>query len=94
MQISRELKRCLKTGGILIARFNSTNDVNYGAGSGEEIETNFYHVRTSTKRFFDEESMRLFLQGWHVQFLEEHVIHRYEKPKSVWEVIAVCMSTY
>jgi hypothetical protein len=34
--------------------------------------------------------MRLFLQGWDIQFLEENVIHRYEKPKSVWEVMAVC----
>jgi SAM-dependent methyltransferase len=92
MQISRELKRCLRTGGILIARFNSTNDVNYGAGSGKEIEPNFYHVRTSTKRFFDDESMRLFLQGWDGQFLEENIIDRYEKPKSVWEAMAVCPS--
>jgi SAM-dependent methyltransferase len=92
MRISHELKRCLTSSGILIARFNSTNDVNYGAGSGEEIEPNFYHVRTSTKRFFNEESMRLFLQGWEIRFVEENVIHRYEKPKSVWEAMAVSIS--
>jgi SAM-dependent methyltransferase len=90
MHIASELKRCTKTGGILIARFNSTNDVNYGASSTDQIEPNFYRVRNSTKRFFDETSVRLFLRGWDIQFLEENIIHRYEKSKSVWEVMAVC----
>jgi SAM-dependent methyltransferase len=90
MQIASELERCLKAGGILLARFNSTNDYNYGAASIDEIEPNFYKVRDSTKRFFDEHSVRSFLQGWDVEFLEENIIHRYEKPKSVWEVLAVC----
>lgn len=91
MQISSELSRCFKPGGVLIARFNSTNDVNYGASSGLEIEPNFYQVRNSTKRFFDENSVRIFLQSWDIQFLEENIIDRYDKPKSVWEVMAVCI---
>ena len=91
MQIASELRRCLKADGILLARFNSTHDYNYGASpTTSEIEPNFHLVGTSPKRFFDENSMRLFLQGWDIQFLEENVIHRYEKPKSVWEVMAVC----
>jgi SAM-dependent methyltransferase len=89
MQIASELRRCLKADGVLLARFNSTNDYNYGAASKDEIEPNFYRVRSSTKRFFDESSVRLFLHGWDIQFMEENVIHRYEKPKSVWEVMAV-----
>lgn len=89
MQISSELRRCLKAGGILIARFNSTHDYNHGAASADVIEPNFYGVGTRTKRFFDENSMRLFLQGWAIQFLEEQIIHRYEKPKSVWETMAI-----
>lgn len=92
MQIASELKHCLKADGILLVRLNSTNDVNYGAGSGLEIEPNFYQVRSSTKRFFDETAVRLFLQDWNIQFIEENVIHRYEKPKSVWEAMAVCQS--
>jgi SAM-dependent methyltransferase len=88
MQVASELRRCLKADGILLARFNSTNDVNYGAGSGLQIEPNFYRVRSSTKRFFDETAVRNFLHGWDIQFLEENIIHRYEKPKSVWEVLA------
>jgi len=88
LQIASELKRILKADGILLARFNSTEDVNYGAGFGLEIEPNLYQVETRTKRFFDEASVRTMLQGWDIQFIEENVIHRYEKPKSVWEVLA------
>jgi SAM-dependent methyltransferase len=90
MQIASELRCCLKMDGILLARFNSTRDVNYGATpTGPEIEPNFHFVGTSTKRFFDESSVRTFLQGWDIQFLEENIIHRYEKPKSVWETMAI-----
>jgi len=88
LRIASELRRCLKADGILLARFNSTHDHHYGAASELEIEPNFYQVKTSTKRFFDEPAVRTFLQGWDIQFLEENIIHRYEKPKSVWEVLA------
>jgi SAM-dependent methyltransferase len=89
MQIASELERCLKPGGILLARFNSIHDYNWGALTTEPpIEPNLYFLGTMTKRFFDEESVRSFFHGWDIQFLEENVIHRYEKPKSVWEVLA------
>jgi SAM-dependent methyltransferase len=89
MQIASELRRCLQPDGILLARFNSTHDVNFGASTTEPaIEPNLYFLGTMTKRFFDEDSVRSFLQGWDIQFLEENSIQRYEKPKSVWEVLA------
>jgi ubiquinone/menaquinone biosynthesis C-methylase UbiE len=88
-QIATELKRCIQSGGLLLARFNSTNDYHFGAASDLEIEPDFYQVGTRTKRFFDEDSVRLFLEGWDIQFLEENVIHRYQKPKSVWEAMAI-----
>jgi len=90
LQISSDLKRCITNGGLLLARFNSINDHHFGASSDLEIEPDFYQVGTRTKRFFDETGVRLFLQGWDIQFLEEKVIHRYQKPKSVWETVAVC----
>lgn len=90
MQIASELRRCLQTDGILLARFNSTRDYNFGASTTEPpIEPNLYFIGTMTKRFFDEDSVRTFLQGWDIQFLEENIIHRYEKPKSVWETVAI-----
>ncbi len=89
LQIASELKRCIRNGGLLLARFNSINDHNFGASSDVEIEPNFYQVRDRTKRFFDEASVRLLLKEWDIQFLEENVIYRYEKPKYVWEAMAV-----
>jgi ubiquinone/menaquinone biosynthesis C-methylase UbiE len=89
LQIASELRRCLERGGLLLARFNSVNDHNFGAASNVEIEPNFYQVGTRTKRFFDEASVRLFLQGWDIQFLEENVIYRYQKPKYIWEAMAI-----
>ncbi|HEX2993734.1 MAG TPA: class I SAM-dependent methyltransferase, partial [Anaerolineales bacterium] len=81
LQVAAELKRCIQPGGLLLTRFNSTNDYHFGAASEQEIEPNFYQVGNQTKRFFDESSVRLFLQGWNIQFLEENVIYRYQKPK-------------
>ena len=89
LQIASELRRCLKTNGMLLARFNSIHDYNFGAITATPpIEPNLYFVGTMTKRFFDEKSVQTFLAGWDIQFLEENTIHRYEKPKSVWEVMA------
>lgn len=90
LQISSEIKRCFKNGGLLLTRFNSLNDRQHGSTSTLEIEPNFYNVGTGTKRFFDESSVRLFLQGWDIQFLQENVIDRYKKPKYVWEAMAIC----
>jgi SAM-dependent methyltransferase len=89
LQIASELKRCIRDDGLLLARFNSTNDFQFGADSTLEIEPHFYQVGTGTKRFFDEASARLLLKEWDIQFLQESVIYRYEKPKYVWEVMAV-----
>jgi SAM-dependent methyltransferase len=90
LRIASEIRRCIKNDGFLLARFNSVNDRYHGSSSTLEIEPNFYNVGTGTKRFFDENSVQLFLQGWNIQFLEENVIDRYKKPKYVWETMAVC----
>jgi SAM-dependent methyltransferase len=89
MQLEAELRRCVQSGGILLARFNSTHDYHHGASSEAEIEPGFYQVGKRTKRFFDEHSVKKLLHGWKIQFLEENVIQRYRKPKHVWEAMAV-----
>ena len=91
LQIASELKRCLKTGGLLLVRVNSVNDRHHGASSTLEIEPNFYRVGSRTKRFFDEASVRFLLQGWDIQFLEENVIDRYQNPKYAWEAMALSL---
>ncbi|CAG1008586.1 hypothetical protein ANAEL_03691 [Anaerolineales bacterium] len=89
MLIEAELRRCIQSGGILLARFNSTHDFHHGAASTEEIEPGFYQVGARAKRFFDKGSVKKFLHSWEIQFLEENVIQRYRNPKHVWEAMAV-----
>jgi SAM-dependent methyltransferase len=82
----------LRPGGLLLCRLNSTKDVHYGAVGHPLIEENYYQVKGEAKRFFDQAAVgRLFVTGWQVISLGEHTIHRYERPKVVWEVILECV---
>jgi SAM-dependent methyltransferase len=76
--------------GLFLCRVNSVNDINYGAVGNPEVDRHYYLVDGKPKRFFDENHARqLFDTGWKIISLEEHTIDRFEKPKVVWEVIAV-----
>jgi SAM-dependent methyltransferase len=89
LRILSEIKRCLEQDGWLLARFNSTHDVHFGAVGFREIEPDFYSVGGKSKRFFDRQTLRKLLsRGWEIRSLEEMTIARYEKPKVVWEVVA------
>ena len=84
-----EIARCLRPGGLLLARFNSTKDVNHGAGVGDEIEPRLFRVGTTEKRFFDRADVVALLAGWRIEHLVERTIQRYEQPKVIWEVAAI-----
>lgn len=91
MHIMKEIKRILKENGILLARVASINDYNFGAGSGEKIENNFYFEGVYTKRFFDEEDVEKYFgiigcvdaKEVSMTRLEEE----YSKPKMLYQVI-------
>ena len=86
-KIIKELKRVLKAKGHLIIRVNSINDINYGAGEGEEIEKHFYLSKTGFKRFFDEEDISSYFYEWDIEYLEEDKIDRYGNDKKAFEVL-------
>ncbi|MDX9801770.1 MAG: class I SAM-dependent methyltransferase [Spirochaetia bacterium] len=86
--IIRELARVLENSGTLICRVNSTNDINHGAGQGEEIEKNFYNYNGSLKRFFDKCAIKSFFDGWKINYINECEMLRYKKRKIVWEFTA------
>ena len=50
--IMQEIKRILTQNGILIARVNSMQDFNHGAGQGEKLEENYYFVKGYKKKIF------------------------------------------
>jgi SAM-dependent methyltransferase len=86
--IVREIRRCMKSGGLMLCRLNSIRDVHHGAVGHPEIGHHYYDVDGNPKRFFDEdEVVSLFESGWERVSLREVTIDRYEKPKTVWEVV-------
>lgn len=68
-QIVEELYRVIKPNGVFAFVVNSINDSNFGAGQGRMIEDNYYEVRGTTKRFFDEESLKKFFDSEHWEFI-------------------------
>ncbi|MBJ3791971.1 methyltransferase domain-containing protein, partial [Bacillus sp. OA1] len=88
VSIVSEIARVVGTGGLLLARLNSTCDVHYGAGQGIELEPRYYEHEGRRKRFFDEADMRRLFDGWAINVLKETDMHRYRKPKICWEMAA------
>lgn len=93
--VVEEVRRVLLPAGVFAFRVNATDDVNFGASQGEELEPNFYHVppdgrnNRPHKRFFDEASVRALLaSGWHITHLAHRTISRHGTPKQVWECCA------
>jgi ubiquinone/menaquinone biosynthesis C-methylase UbiE len=88
-KILDDVRRCLKPGGLLLARFNSTRDPHYSAAEKHKIENNFYVVGGVPKRLFDERDIAiLFATGWELLQADERVTRRYGGEKLVWEVAA------
>jgi SAM-dependent methyltransferase len=86
--IMNEIRRCLKAGGFLLARLNSTADMHHGAVGHQEVEPGLYRVDGKLKRFFDREAVeRLAGKEWKIHCLEEATVCRYESPKTLWEVV-------
>ncbi len=87
--IIEKVRRRLRVGGLLMARFNAKKDVHHGAVGHEEVEPGCYIVGGMLKHFFDDEDLkRLFDETWTIHGLEEMTIHCYSKPKVVWELVA------
>lgn len=87
-EIVHQIHRCVKAGGLLFIRLNSTADINHGAEGHPEIEPHFYLVDGEPKRFFDREDVeRLFADGWTVRAMEEMTIDTRSRAKVLWEVI-------
>ena len=87
IKVMKEIKRVLKENGILIARVNSINDINYGSLSKDIIEKHYFMVDGYNKRFFDNEDIKkYFSYAGKILSINETELHRYEKTKYVYEV--------
>lgn len=85
-KILQEIRRVLCIGGYLLFRVNSTKDVNYGAGSGTEIEPHLYRTSDGRyKRFFDENDIQYFFEKFHLENLKETRMDRYHLEKWLYQ---------
>ncbi len=88
VRILKELVRITKKGGHLLVRVNSTNDRNYGAGQGNELERYYYEQNGIKKRFFDRDMVdAIFGRHFAIQQAEEKRIGKYGTEKVVWEIL-------
>lgn len=83
--VINEIKRVLKSSGYLIGRVNSINDLNYGAGNGEEVEKNFYLTAEGYKRFFSEEDIHYYFQDFQIEVCVETSVMKYGNEKKAFE---------
>lgn len=85
IKILKEIRRILVTGGHLIFRVNSINDVNHGAGRGKIIEHHLYETSDGRlKRFFDEEDLKFFFKDFNIEYLNEEIMTRYKLEKRLY----------
>ncbi len=85
VRIVERIEHVLHDRGLLICRLNSTRDHHYGASGYPRIEDDYYLVNGRPKRFFDRHAVEQLFEEWRTLSLEERTIHRYERPKVVWE---------
>jgi len=84
--IISHIHHCLRVGGLLLVRLNSTKDTNHGATGHPAVEPNCFLVNGELKRFFDRPDLdRLFQRGWKLLEIEEKTIRR-GKAKVIWEM--------
>ena len=86
-ELLNEIRRILTVGGRLIFRVNSVNDVNHGAGQGNEIEHHLYETSDKKlKRFFDEKDIKFFFKDFDIEYLNEEIMTRYKLEKRLYRV--------
>jgi SAM-dependent methyltransferase len=90
--VIREIADTLVSGGLFAARFNSTNDVNYGARDGIAFteDSNMFLVDGIRKRFFTRSCFDPIIgPQWSVVSLAEKSTVRYGPEKVFWEIICI-----
>ena len=86
-QLVARIRDTLRPGGLLLCRLNSTDDHHFGASGHPEIEPHYCLVDGQPKRFFDRGDIeRLFTPGWRTISRRAMTIHRYDRPKQIWEM--------
>jgi len=87
LNLIQEINRILTIDGTLLFRVNSINDINYGAGKGEEIEHHLFLTEDNIlKRFFDAEDIKYFFKIFKIEYMKEKKLSRFGLEKKLYEV--------
>ena len=83
------IKRILKSPGLLIARVNSSEDENFGAKDGDQVEPDFYinNERGITKRFFTKAAINEYFSIFNIKSITSKEVLYIGKPKKIFEII-------
>lgn len=85
--ILKEIKRILMNKGHMFARVNAIDDVNHGAGMGEEVEHHLYRTSDGRlKRFFDYGEIYDYFKMFDLMYLRKEPMKRYKLDKSTYVV--------
>ena len=80
--ILKEIRRILVNRGHMFLRVNSMNDINHGAGVGEEIEPHLYRTEDGRlKRFFDYGDIYDYFNMFDITYVREETMYRYKLEK-------------
>lgn len=69
-KIFDNITRVLKPGGVVAVFTNSVSDPEYG--SGRQIESDYFQIDNTTKRYFSTDSMRIFSEFFDISLLDNH----------------------
>lgn len=85
IKILKEIRRILVNRGHLLARVNSMDDVNHGAGEGIEVEPHLYMTSDGRyKRFFDYADIYDIFNVFEIKYLRDQLMTRYKLPKKAY----------
>ncbi len=87
-RIITEVSRILKPEAILVARLNSSNDTEHGAGQGRLIEPGYFDIGGIRKRFFDADAIQQFFSPcFEILEANETSSDKYRARKHLWEIV-------
>ena len=74
--IINEISRVLVSGGLLLLRVSSTEDINYGALKGDYLDYHYYYVQYRNKRFYDKQDVMDFFSDWDNVLIKDETMEK------------------
>ena len=89
-RVLNEIKRVLTSRGYMFVRLNSTSSIEFKQlieCGVEEIEEHFFYANNMEKRFFSDDDIKKYFDGWEIVEMVEENMTRWSDNKIVWKVV-------